>query len=412
MNWTSGTFRWAISSSVFGTRSMTLYLAGFLWCFAFLLPWIPLPSIVTNHSLLLGIHFCLSLCAFDTFLTWVLIVHCALLADLTLDSVDRNTYNSVNSLGLVFGAMIGASSYVFYDKEDLTHFRVFCVFIALLASGGFWFTGTYLRVQRTKRYAAMDPVSDGLGLDISGMFTFAKQVLRQGNFVKFVIVNMLQTLASSFEANFFVLFDEILFAPVLPGMMRRAIVFTRLYLTHLTSQLMTPFANKFGTYKLVLTCTAGRFCVAVVIAMVGMHHHFIWATAYMLMILLARAGSFFDLSFADVIDEDKLIHRRPFPHGTSMHGIMSLFVKPVSSVGPVLGMFVLPVQDTQIQRIVDAEHNHQTVFFALWAMPMVCALLQWCVWSTFTLHSSRLRFIKHELALIESVELLPMVVKD
>ncbi|CAN0127507.1 unnamed protein product, partial [Ectocarpus fasciculatus] len=85
---------------------------------------------------------------FDSFLTYVLLVHCALLADLTTDNTLRNNYNNVGSLLGVAGGAAGAVSYYLYDGKDMAPFRSFCLGAAAVSCLGFWWTGTRLDVGR------------------------------------------------------------------------------------------------------------------------------------------------------------------------------------------------------------------------------------------------------------------------
>ena len=53
----------------------------------------------------------MSLCAFDTFLTYVLVVHCALLADLTTCNTERNQLNNWSNAAALIGSLVAATSY-------------------------------------------------------------------------------------------------------------------------------------------------------------------------------------------------------------------------------------------------------------------------------------------------------------
>ena len=52
-----------------GARLPAIKYGGPLWCLAFLIPWWPWSS--EPGSLLVGAHFCVSICMFDSFLTYV-----------------------------------------------------------------------------------------------------------------------------------------------------------------------------------------------------------------------------------------------------------------------------------------------------------------------------------------------------
>ena len=50
-------------------RLPAIKYGGPLWCLAFLIPWWPWSS--EPGSVLVGVHFCVSICIFDSFLTYV-----------------------------------------------------------------------------------------------------------------------------------------------------------------------------------------------------------------------------------------------------------------------------------------------------------------------------------------------------
>ncbi|CAM9737747.1 unnamed protein product [Sphacelaria rigidula] len=99
---------------------------------------------------------------FDSFLTYVLLVHCALLADLTTDNTLRNNYNNVGSLLGVAGGAAGAASYHLYDEKNMAPFRLFCLCAAGLSCIGFWYTGTRLNLDRLEGFRSEETSTHGL----------------------------------------------------------------------------------------------------------------------------------------------------------------------------------------------------------------------------------------------------------
>lgn len=100
-----------------------------------------------------GLQFLLCLCLYDGFLTLVDLHHHALLADLALSAHDRTHLNFYCSLFSAAGSMSVFASYAFWNKEDFSSFRAFCVVLA--AGSGLGFVGaTQLlkwRIEATRR---------------------------------------------------------------------------------------------------------------------------------------------------------------------------------------------------------------------------------------------------------------------
>uniref|UniRef100_A0A9L0T7A2 Major facilitator superfamily domain containing 13A n=1 Tax=Equus caballus TaxID=9796 RepID=A0A9L0T7A2_HORSE len=119
---------------------------------AFWVPWAPA-----------GLQFLLCLCLYDGFLTLVDLHHHALLADLALSAHDRTHLNFYCSLFSAAGSLSVFASYAFWDKEDFSSFRVFCV--ALAAGSGLGFVGATRLLKRRVEAAGRDPGYPALAVD-------------------------------------------------------------------------------------------------------------------------------------------------------------------------------------------------------------------------------------------------------
>lgn len=102
--------------------------AGPLWALAFLVAWFPWS--MDGNSWLAAFHFLTSLCLFDTFLTYVCMVQCAMLCDVTVENRERNKLNQFNSLGQISGSVLILAAYWFWNRDDLAVFRGFCICVA------------------------------------------------------------------------------------------------------------------------------------------------------------------------------------------------------------------------------------------------------------------------------------------
>lgn len=119
---------------------------------AFWVPWAPA-----------GLQFLLCLCLYDGFLTLVDLHHHALLADLALSAHDRTHLNFYCSLFSAAGSLSVFASYAFWNKEDFSSFRVFCV--ALAAGSGLGFLGATQLLRRRVEVAGKDPGCSNLAMD-------------------------------------------------------------------------------------------------------------------------------------------------------------------------------------------------------------------------------------------------------
>lgn len=136
-------FGWILDhTNISGDKRLpAIKYGGPLWACVFLLPWF---NWTDESPYITGIHFLVSLCVYDAFLTYVLLVHSALLADLTADNKERNKMNNYAAYGGLLGYCLSSFSYFFWDKTSLGTFRLFCLLCAFVACLGFWYTGTQL----------------------------------------------------------------------------------------------------------------------------------------------------------------------------------------------------------------------------------------------------------------------------
>lgn len=135
------------SRSVVLARVRALGWHGPLLALSFLAFWVPWAPA--------GLQFLLCLCLYDGFLTLVDLHHHALLADLALSAHDRTHLNFYCSLFSAAGSLSVFASYAFWNKEDFSSFRAFC--LALATGSGLGFVGAARLLRRRVEAAGREP---------------------------------------------------------------------------------------------------------------------------------------------------------------------------------------------------------------------------------------------------------------
>ncbi|CAM9856807.1 unnamed protein product [Scytosiphon promiscuus] len=475
-------FAWLIDNTTRSgadRRLPAIKYGGPMWCLAFLIPWWPWSS--EPGSVLVGAHFCVSICMFDSFLTYVLLVHCALLADLTTDNTMRNNYNNVGSLLGVAGGAAGAVSYYLYDEKDMRPFQTFCVGAAAVSCLGFWWTGTRLDVGRldilkgkarsycspfVRRESVGESHANDFPKPIDPFFRcplltvffhptisptrsprtkhhagpgtrrpaqtqstpflvargekkprqkrrrrsfreelsfcgFMKQLSSHGNFWLYVSMNFVENFNGLFDQSFFVFLDTKLFGPAVPRTAHGVFTALCLYAPKLMTQVLTPVADRFGTYKLIMGAAAFKLVAGMLMFVVGRRAWPVWMLLFLGNRLASTAWGFYNLSFSDVIDEDTLRNKRPESMSVSVHGVQALFVKPAQSLAPILGMAFLPdgalKTDLMDMTSAQAKNVQQAAFTLMWAVPAGCGFVQVLIWRAYRLHGAALKDMKRKL---------------
>jgi Na+/melibiose symporter-like transporter len=98
-----------------------------LWCMAFLSVFLPWSEWITGSSsaALTGIQFIIGLCLYDAMLSYVLLAHSSLLADIAINTEQRAVCNMFNSIFAAIGSNSVFVSHLYWDKSDLIPFWYF-----------------------------------------------------------------------------------------------------------------------------------------------------------------------------------------------------------------------------------------------------------------------------------------------
>ena len=191
-------------------RHSILYGAPLL-AFAFAIVWFPWGDYHADGDWLVGVQLMVSLCLYDAAYTFVLLAQSALFHDLSPSQEDRvklmrysQVASAIGSSSVFFCALVSA------NLERYWAFECACVLVALLSLGFLTYTG----LNATTAY---DDIANGdakspLVEETPDMpkvrrrrksvmdQTFA--IIRQPNFVCFVIMNFLHIYYATFIANF------------------------------------------------------------------------------------------------------------------------------------------------------------------------------------------------------------------
>ncbi|XP_040599407.1 transmembrane protein 180 isoform X2 [Mesocricetus auratus] len=387
---------------------------------AFWVPWAPA-----------GVQFLLCLCLYDGFLTLVDLHHHALLADLALSAHGRTHLNFYCSLFSAAGSMSVFASYAFWNKEDFSSFRAFCVVLA--AGSGLGFLGaTRLlrqRIEVTRRErGCSDPVVDGgacedellVGGEEAGSISlgqYLRQLARHQNFLWFVGMDLVQVFHCHFNSNFFPLFLEHLLSD-------RISLSTGSFLLVGPSSLLRRLLCCSSSEQPVLPAPVpalGRLCrgAGALPAQAGAQppHALGWPRPPWPALLLHCQGTckLLTLVVTDLVDEDLVLNHRKQAASALLFGMVALVTKPGQTFAPLLGTWLLcfytghdlfqqppmmsvgsvpPWPEPPAPAPAQAPTLRQGCFYLLVLVPVTCALLQLFTWSRFTLHGRRLRVVK------------------
>ncbi|KAF3827875.1 transmembrane protein 180 isoform X2 [Mirounga angustirostris] len=386
---------------------------------AFWVPWAPA-----------GLQFLLCLCLYDGFLTLVDLHHHALLADLALSAHDRTHLNFYCSVFSAAGSLSVFASYAFWNKEDFSSFRAFCV--ALATGSGLGFMGAARLLGRQVEAAGREPecpalaVNGGLcgeelltGCQDAGSITlsqYLQQLARHRNFLWFVGMDLVQVFHCHFNSNFFPLFLEHLLSDHISLSTGSFLLGISYVAPHVNNLYFLPLCRRWGVYAVVRGLFLLKLGLSLLMLLAGPDR------PGLLCLFIASNRVFTEgtcklltLVVTDLVDEDLVLNHRKQAASALLFGMVALVTKPGQTFAPLLGTWLLcfytghdlfqqppltPVGSAQpwpeppAPAPAQAPTLRQGCFYLLVLVPIICALLQLFTWSQFTLHGRRLHMVK------------------
>ncbi|KAM4852497.1 transmembrane protein 180 isoform 3-T3 [Thomomys bottae] len=328
------------------------------------------------------------------------------------------------------GSLSVFASYSFWDKEDFSSFRAFCV--ALAASSGMGFLGATQLLRRRVEAVRRDPGCSALAMDgglrgdelqvgreEAGRITlgqYLRQLAGHQNFLWFVGMDLVQVFHCHFNSNFFPLFLEHLLSDHISLSTGSFLLGISYVAPHLNNLYFLPLCRRWGVYAVVRGLFLLKLGLSLLMLLAGPDY------PSLLCFFIASNRVFTEgtcklltLVVTDLVDEDLVLNHRKQAASALLFGMVALVTKPGQTFAPLLGTWLLcfytghdlfqqpsitPVGSVQpwpeLPAPVPAQAPtlRQGCFYLLVLVPIICALLQLFTWSQFTLHGRRLRMVK------------------
>jgi Na+/melibiose symporter-like transporter len=395
---------------------------GAIWALAFVWLFFPFSLIPGDNNdddnslyqWLTLIHFVLVVCLYDAMLSYVMLSHASMLADLAIASQLRAKYNTTSAMFGVAGSLSILFSHYFYS-QSLFAFRCYALAIGALSVAIFIWSASHFRKRKladNSQAAAVEKEKEEEEEEESKPKQLSVDWLRylgglklHRNLLVFVAITWFQVLNCHFNSNFMSIFlDEFLprsalwvksVALALSGALPHALVVAYGSMLQRSRVTLYVLLRRLFLAKLALPLVA--------LALLFVYRH--WALLALAILALkvhnetiCRHGN---LVIADLVDEDAALFRRSHAIPTMIFGANALFTKSAQSVAPMLATFVIggdggrqALGDTDAAVPPTSNFLHSRSFAILIAVPIVVALVQLALWRTFTLHSHRLSQVK------------------
>ncbi|KAH9261817.1 hypothetical protein BASA81_000473 [Batrachochytrium salamandrivorans] len=340
------------------TRLKTIRYGGLAWCLAFALVWFP-PHSTTSWPALL--HFTLSICLYDGFLTLVELSHTALLSEMTTHSQERAKFNSYSAVLAGLGSFSSFFGQYSYSKQDLTQFRAIMLLISLGCALAFVLSTHVLSKRTSTASSPLDPKKPQRGNPV-GAFLFALR--KHYNFWIFCLVSALQTFDCAFEKTSFVFMLDAM-APHTGTELRGLVVSLSFFLPWLATFLLTKQIQRRGVGQCISAVLFTRLTVCVVLSQQPN-----WMLLLLNRVLSELVCRLTPLVLADLVDEDRFLNQREASEtkAASVIGTLQFFTKITSSLGPMLTFSLMTTQTPPL--------------YSSWmmAVPLACVSAQMWLW--------------------------------
>tara|TARA_R110002050_G_scaffold26382_2_gene69602 strand:+ start:174 stop:1475 length:1302 start_codon:yes stop_codon:yes gene_type:complete len=393
-----------------------------------------------------GLHFTFCLCLYDTFLSYVMLAHGALLADFTADSAVRAKCNMMASFGGVFGSLSVMFSHFYWDLSNLQPFRNYSLCVGLLALAGFQITAATFQPYIAPAVHIAPPTKGSTKVESKGqLFVFIKQLLSMRNFWSFVGVNIIQVFNCHFNSNFLTIFlDEILPSSspssltssssdignessiwsllTSPTSIKMTVMSLGSVLPHFGVILCVYFLRRYGLFLLIRWLVSFKVILSLACAVItwillgaaegteSISYGMVLFIAIYLLVarvsneIICRHGN---LVLADIVDEDNHLHNRIESKSSMIYGVNAFFTKPGQSLAPMAGWLLLSstdiVNSTNDVTLDEVGSNNDRISFsraksillAVTLVPLACGVLQHLLWRMYTLHGQYLSIVKN-----------------
>ncbi len=128
-----------------GSKRSALFYGGPLLGITFLLPFLPIGQWCGGSDTAVGLHFLLSMVAFDGIFTYTCLAHCALFAEITTVQSERLAVLRAGEVSMLLTAPLVLLSSSVFSREALWSFRIFAVLFAVACGVALVYASKHVR---------------------------------------------------------------------------------------------------------------------------------------------------------------------------------------------------------------------------------------------------------------------------
>ncbi|KAL5018796.1 hypothetical protein ScPMuIL_004518 [Solemya velum] len=380
-------------------RESILYAAPF-FALSFIVPWFGWRGEDTA-SWVVGMHLIVSLCFWDTMFTFIGLAACCLFTEMSQDQDMRIKLTRFGQLGSLLGSTsIWVIEYSSHSLQDFHMFQITCCVIAVIAWLLMRYTGLTAHTEYDLKKLSSEKMLTG-NEEINhnkkpqSYFRMTWQILKERDFLSFVITNFFQEFHLTFLGNFTVIICDQL---VREADVAIGIRSTFYGIVSVSSQLLVitaaPLVARCGYFNVIRTNFLWKIAGGLTLFMLGLRSPWLLMLFMWIDSCLGHATfALFNLPLADIADEDMAKYNRKHPISSMVFGTNALIVKPAISLSP---MFVVAILNRYGYGELKKENGlskdelsslHNVMFTMVCLYPLVIGTIQFVVWSMYTIRT-------------------------
>ena len=365
-------------------RLVYIKWGGPLWALVFFAMWFPWSY---TNQIVIFIQFVVSLCAFDMFLTLVILVWMALLPELTENLAERNQIQFFNQILLVIGALPVLISLSIFESS-LQSFQIFCGIMAIISAILYFIVGSKLK-ERPELYK---------NEKIPGLWKSIKETLNSRSFVSYTAYKFFNYVNNSMLLPFLFAYIYIMSLNIFTASILVYVIFT--IFGWLGYALYMKLSKKYEMQTLIIRGRIIQIIASVIGFIVVLQagaELFLWVFFALSNILSGYL--LFDYPYLMLsTDEDEVNYG--FRREGMFLGANAFFIKFSDSVGPIIATSVLLlfgfVRDAPIQS-AESLIGIKLLFFIMPAIMNIIGLI--CIYF-YPLHSEYLKEMRAKLLIM------------
>ena len=346
------------------TRFNCVRYGGVAWALAFTLIWFPpVESQISNGDGLVlpssafsfwsVIHFVVSICAYDAFLTLVEVSHSAILSEITVSAAERAEFNSYAAALAGIGSFSSFIGQYTWDRTPEGSLFLYRVAVSVIAgfSALIFLWSAHAMERSTTDLNNDDFIKSNIDVDVekkqkggndsaflARVFKFIRELKSQPNFWIFVLVSCVQSFDCAFEkSSFAVMLDRVsedLYSKSTQGL----IISASFFFPWLITLGLTPQIKRYGVFQVLKFIFATRMVICFGGYIYSANVHYAGPFLLINRISSELVCRISPLVLSDLVDEDRFLNKRNSSEtrSGSVVGTLHFFTKVASSLGPMM----------------------------------------------------------------------------